>query len=255
MTRVTLILVDGLRPDAITPEHAPILHSLLAGSRRTLEARSVLPSLTLPCHHSILYSLPPQLHGVVENTPPAAPPGRGLFEHLAAHRKACAFLYGWGTLRCLAQPGSLRFEWAYDLAERDLDSDARLLQTAIEVLPAGRFDFSFVYLGTLDTAGHLYTWMSEGYLKQLRKLDALLAPLIEALADHALILLSDHGGHDRLHGTDLPEDMTIPFAIRAPGLDPGLMAGPASLLDLAPTVCGLLGLPPASGWQGRSLLP
>lgn len=58
------------------------------------------------------------------------------------------------------------------------------------------------------------------------------------------------------HSTGLFDELTtVPLIIRAPGLAPRRVDAPVSLVDVAPTVGGLLGLAPAATWQGRDLGP
>ena len=36
--------------------------------------------------------------------------------------------------------------------------------------------------------------------------------MVERLGEeYTVIITADHGGHDRMHGTDMAEDMTIPM--------------------------------------------
>ena len=64
----------------------------------------------------------------------------------------------------------------------------------------------------------------------------------------------DHGGHERTHGTEAPEDMTIPWMLAGPGIRAGhTLQGPVSLLDTAPTLARLLGLSAHPHWEGRSV--
>jgi arylsulfatase A-like enzyme len=95
---------------------------------------------------------------------------------------------------------------------------------------------------------------------ELAALDAALARL--GLADHTIfVFASDHGEafgeHQHWeHRKDLHEEQVrVPWIMRWPGR---LAAGrriesPASLLDLAPTLLGLLDLSPPAAWQGRDL--
>ena len=77
----------------------------------------------------------------------------------------------------------------------------------------------------------------------------------EAYGDtHAILVTADHGGHDRTHGTDLPEDMTIPMFFLGKPFTPGEQLEQVSILDLAPTIADLMGVPAAEEWEGRSLL-
>ncbi|MEZ4556356.1 MAG: sulfatase-like hydrolase/transferase [Caldilineaceae bacterium] len=81
-------------------------------------------------------------------------------------------------------------------------------------------------------------WMSDEYLRQTETVDDAIGAVLAALTDADTVLLhSDHGGHDRTHGTDAPEDMTIPWMIAGPGIRRGhAIQAPVSLLDTAPTL-------------------
>lgn len=52
MTTV-LFMLDGVRPDAIEQAHTPTLHALMQRGAYSMQAQSVMPSITLPCHTSI----------------------------------------------------------------------------------------------------------------------------------------------------------------------------------------------------------
>lgn len=250
---VVLILIDGLRPDAIAPADCPNLKRLIARGAATLQASSVMPSMTLPCHTSIFHSVPPTRHGISSNIwTPMARPLPGLFEHAKAAGKRCAFLYNWEELRDLGRPGSLDFAFFRNSAYQH-DGDDIIAAEAARALPPGGHDFAFVYLGTVDTAGHYYGWMSAGYMAQIATVDRALGAIVAALpADTTYLVQSDHGGHERNHGTDVPEDMTIPWLVAGPGIRAGhTIAAPVSLLDTAPTLARLLGLGPHPEWEGR----
>jgi arylsulfatase A-like enzyme len=81
--------------------------------------------------------------------------------------------------------------------------------------------------------------------------------IVAVVADHGEGLL-DHG--ELNHGTQLYEEQVrVPLLLRWPlGLPSGqVVDGPVSLVDLAPTLLDLAGVPPASKakMQGRSLVP
>ena len=77
------------------------------------------------------------------------------------------------------------------------------------------------------------------------------------------MVVGDHGEslgeHDeKTHGIFVYDaTMRVPLFVRAPGLvAPGTrVTGPAELVDLAPTILDLAGLPPMPAAQGRSLVP
>ena len=65
---------------------------------------------------------------------------------------------------------------------------------------------------------------------------------------------ADHGGHDRTHGTDSPEDMTIPFIIKGKNFKVGEKPENVSIKDIAPTAAKLLDIVPNQAWEGKSLV-
>ena len=66
-TTTVLLLVDGLRPDVLTGCGNPLAQQLIQQSYATLQARTVMPSVTLPCHMSLFHSVVPERHGVLTN--------------------------------------------------------------------------------------------------------------------------------------------------------------------------------------------
>ena len=246
------ILIDGLRPDAIAQTNCPNLRGLMARSAYTLCARSVMPSITLPCHMSIFHSVPPERHGIVSNTwVPMARPLPGLIEVAAVHGIRCAHFYNWEPLRNLNTPETLWMSFFNDTSKL-IDGDAITVEVAAAMIPRLQPQFSFVYLGTVDTMGHVFGWMNDGYFKQIERVDIELGKLLAALpANTNIVLQSDHGGHDRTHGTDMPEDMLIPWMASGPDIKAGIIQSAVSLLDTAPTLARLLGFKPHPQWEGR----
>lgn len=252
---VVLVSIDGVRPDAIDPVRCPNLTALAGRGAASMQARSVMPSITLPCHMSIFHSVPPSRHGITANQYlPLARPLPGLVEVLRAAGKRSAFLYGWEPLRDLCRPEMLAYSYFREPA-RDGSHDAAIGREAVRVLREEHYDFLFVYYGSVDETGHWHGWMSPQYLDQLARVDQLLGELLAALPAAATVLVqSDHGGHDRTHGSDSPADMTIPWLAAGPKIRPAhTIAGPVSLLDTAPTILRLLGLVPPAVWEGRCL--
>ena len=68
-----------------------------------------------------------------------------------------------------------------------------------------------------------------------------------------MLITADHGGHDRIHGTELPEDMTIPFFAMGKDFEAGKELENVSILDYAPTVAKLLGTNADKDWEGKVL--
>lgn len=255
MPPVVFIMLDGVRPDALTTANCPSLNSFRGRGASTMQARSVMPSITLPCHTSIFHSVPPTRHGITSNTfIPMARPLPGLVEVAKASEKRVAFFYNWEPLRDLARPGNVYYSHFKDTSY-DRDGDDHSVTEATRYIQKENPDFAFLYIGTVDTIGHAHGWMSDEYLRQLERVDSLLGGFFDSLpAEYTAIVHSDHGGHDRSHGTDSDEDMTIPWMAAGPSIKKGYtIQSQVSLLDTAPTVATLLDINPHREWEGRSV--
>jgi arylsulfatase A-like enzyme/HEAT repeat protein len=77
--------------------------------------------------------------------------------------------------------------------------------------------------------------------------------IIVVAADHGEEF-DEHGG--RYHGTTLyDEQVRVPLVIYVPGLPPHVVAGPVQLIDIAPTVLGLLDVLAPARMRGTDLGP
>lgn len=254
-TKVILILVDGMRPDAIAASGNAWAPEFLRQCLYTLKARTVMPSVTLPCHMSLFHSVTPERHGITTNHYiPMARPLDGLVERLHAEGKHCAFFYDWEELRDLSRPGNLQMSFcASELYHAD--ADVRVTDAALKYLAEDDPDFAFVYLGQTDSDGHDHGWMGPEYLARVDAAFNLIRRIREGVpADTAILITADHGGHDRDHGHDIPEDMTIPLILSGPMFTPGSLAEGARIIDIAPTIAKLLGVQPAREWEGKPLV-
>ena len=252
--KVMLILVDGMRPDAVV--QFPQAQALMQSSASTLDAQTVFPSVTLPCHVSLFHSVDPARHGTTTNTyMPQVRPIDGLCESLKAAGKRCAFFYNWENLRDLSRPGSLCRSFFVSMGAAGYPESNRLVaENALASLKNDEFDFAFVYLGWVDEAGHDHGWLSEEYMRAMdaswNDIERLVAAAPE---DCVVIVTADHGGHDRPHGTPMPEDMPIPMILHGKPFAAGTTLTDVSIKDIAPTVASLLGSTPAKEWEGKSL--
>ena len=258
MPTTVLVMLDGLRPDALSVTGCPNIQRVRLRGSSTLKASSVMPSVTLPCHFSIFHSVPPSRHGITTNNwQPMARPLPGLIEQAHSAGLKTAFFHNWEPLRNLNSPGSLSFSYFRDNVYTDLEhGDYVIASEAARYIQSDLPDLIFVYFGTIDTVGHYDGWMSDAYLKQVVSVDNALGVLLNSLPeDHTILLQSDHGGHDRTHGTDSPEDMTIPWLVAGPGIRTGYdIQGPVSLLDTAPTLAAVLGIEPHREWEGSCVM-
>ena len=254
--KILLILVDGMRPDAISEMEEVKRFTNI--SSYTLHAETVFPSVTLPCHMSLFHSVSRDRHGITSNLyTPQVRPVPGLCEILKQSQKRSAFFYNWEELRDLARPGSLdisRFyaghTYGYEVANR------KIAEEAVHDLKQDLVDFAFLYFGWSDEAGHNYGWMSNEYLRALQESWKLIENIRNALSDDYLIIVtSDHGGHGRCHGTSCAEDMTIPLFFCGDPFEIGKeLKGNINIKDIAPTIAKIFNVKVPEEWEGNSLI-
>ena len=257
--QIVLFVVDGLRPDALPLAPTPRIDHLIAQGASTMRARCTVPSVTLPCHVSLFLGCGPARHGVVSNTWRAPdPPVPSLLE--VAHRlglRTGAF-YAWEQLRDLAPPGALDVSCFRRLGEPEEERMREIAAAAAAFVAQPGPKLAFVYLEATDQAGHRHGWMSEPYLRAVSACDAAVGLVLDALPQpvgqhgSAVLLTSDHGGHETRHGAELPEDMTIPWIAAAAPLRAGhAIQAPVGIADTAPTMLRLLDTVAPAEWTGR----
>jgi len=256
MEKVILISIDGMRPDGFLACGHPFAQKMMRLGSYTLAGRTVFPSVTLPCHMSLFHSVPPERHGVLTNDyAPMVRPLNGLFEQIRACDGVSAMYYGWEPLRDVARPGSLKYAGYVNAYTSDA-TDAILTDMALERVALSRPDFVFLYMVETDEkGGHDSGWMTETYLRTIAAAIDNVRRVVEAAGDeYTVVVTADHGGHDRSHGTDRPEDMVIPMFFIGGAFEPGRALSGVSILDIAPTVARVMGVRSAPEWEGRALV-
>jgi predicted AlkP superfamily pyrophosphatase or phosphodiesterase len=253
---VVLVSIDGMRPDGLLQADTPRMARLIARGASTMAAQTVMPSVTLPCHTSMLRGVDTPRHGITTNVfQPLARPVPSLIDAAHAAGKRTGFFYNWGELRDLCAPGSLDVGYFCQDCHRP-QGDWTVARAAAQHTSEAPFDFLFLYFGYTDECGHRNDWMSRPYLDAIANADRCLGHVLDAIEaggrEAVVLVLSDHGGHGRSHGTDGPEDMTIPWALSGPGIRSGhTLDTPVRIYDTCPTLAALLGVPPAREWEGR----
>jgi len=253
--KVILISIDGMRPDGVMQCGNPFVEEMMRMGSYTLTAQTVLPSVTLPCHMSMFHSVPPTRHGIGTNTyTPMVRPLNGLFEQIAAAGGVSAMYYGWEPLRDVARPGSLKFAGYLNAYAEDA-TDGKLTDLALDRMEKSRPDFVFLYMVETDEkGGHDNGWMSPAYLGYISAAIDNVKRVYEAFGDeYTVIVTADHGGHERSHGSDMPEDTTIPMFFLGKRFAAGDALDGVSILDLTPTIADILAVNPAPEWEGKSL--
>jgi arylsulfatase A-like enzyme len=255
-TRVLILSIDGLRPDAIELTPMNNLKALMQVGAYSLVAQTIHPSVTLPSHTSMLTGLCPDKHGVDWND---YKPERGyangtdLFDLAHAAGLRTVMVVGKEKLRQITEPEST------DVFEFINDRDVVIAARVAELVPQG-FSLMFVHFPTPDWMGHEYGWLSPEQLSVLFRADEALQTILDALQsagmreDTLIVVTADHGGHGTTHGTRRLEDMTIPWIATGPGVHHVVLSTNVNTTDTAATAAWALGLPLQPQWDGLPLL-
>ena len=251
-TRVLILSIDGLRPDAILAAPMPNLLALMQNSAYTLDAQTVYPSVTLISHASMLGGVCPSKHGITWNDYLPAngyANGTDLFDLAHARGLQTVMHVGKEKLRQITEPSSL------DVFTYVNDRDLVVTQRLLDDFPQD-FRLLFVHFPLVDGMGHVYGWMSPQQLSVAFRADEALGQILAELdarnlrGETLIIVTSDHGGHDTTHGSSRPEDMTIPWIASGPGIQPKVLTTQVNTMDTAATAAFALGFSLPPEWDG-----
>ena len=252
--QVVIVSIDGLRPDAVLKSATGNIQALAARGAYTWEARTIMPSNTLPSHVSMLTAYPPEVHRILWD------------EYLPARgRLTVPTLFtavrGAG-MRSVMVVGKNKFDTFKDTGAVDVylvasGGDDDVAARAAAEAQSG-FNLMFVHLPEVDLSGHAKSWMSPTYLDRVVHADQAVGRLLAALPWWATVILTaDHGGGSRAnnHGSEAACDMTIPWIVSGPGTLRGYRLGTAvHTTDTAATAAWLLGVDLPPGITGEPVI-
>jgi 2,3-bisphosphoglycerate-independent phosphoglycerate mutase len=125
-------------------------------------------------------------------------------------------------------------------------------------IEANRYDFILVNYANPDMVAHTGMW--EAAVRAAEVVDGCLAQLVEATlgAGGALLVTADHGNIEEMRDTaGAPQtkhtSAPVPFVLVAAAWQRRRLHD-GTLADVAPTICGLLGLAPPESMTGLSLI-
>lgn len=258
INHVVIISIDGLRPDAWEAADTPILDGLRAKGAYSPNAKSVLPSETMPNHASMLGGMTPNKHGIIWNLPYADAPrikGPTLFSIAHEAGLRTAMVVGKSKLEYLVVPGSVDEFIGND------SPNTWVMDEAVRVIQAGLPNVLFIHFPDVDRVGHASGWMSPEQLQTVTSVDTLIGNIVNTLQSGGylnstlLIVTADHGGEGTTHEADLPANTTIPWLAVGPGVAKGLtLSSNIIIYDTAATALYALGLTIPETWDGRPVL-
>jgi len=255
---VFIISFDQGNPSLLQQTDLPTFHRLAAEGARTWEAYTIVPSVTLPSHTSMLTGVGVQKHQITWNS---YEPTNGLVKvptifSLAKERglKTAMFI-GKEKFKHLALPGSLD-TMVWPQPDDDANSVASAFAAEVGTLKP---NLVFIHFRDPDTLGHKYGAYAPEKVQALKDCDAALRTIKDAIAaaglldDSVIILTADHGAHNAKdkkgktigsHGDARPEDVLIPWVAWGKGVKKDFtITAPVLQYDTAATALWLLGVP------------
>jgi predicted AlkP superfamily pyrophosphatase or phosphodiesterase len=256
-SRVFIVSFDGGKPAVIADSEMPVLKRLAAEGACTWEAHTVVPSITLLSHASMISGVGPAKHKITWND---WQPEKGLipvptiFSLAHPHGFTTAIFAGKPKFKHLNLPGSLD-EFVLPLPKANAKDVAAAFAARLPLL---NVDLCLIHFADPDSAGHKYGWGSPEQKQAFADSDAALKIVMDALkaagiAENSVVILTaDHGGHDKTHGSDSPEDVNIPWIAWGKGVKKDFkLTQPVSTCDTAATALWLLGLPIPAEFDGK----
>jgi predicted AlkP superfamily pyrophosphatase or phosphodiesterase len=255
---VVLVSFDGGKPSVMQASAMPNLKRLIREGAHSWQAQTIVPPVTLPSHTSMLTGVGPDKHKVLWND---WEPERGMVAMPTIHslatkeRLKSAMFVGKSKFIHLFIPDSM------DVFSYPAYGALQVARTAAEYIQTERPNLVFVHFADSDGTGHQYGWGSEQQKRAFADEDRALGILLDGvrrgglLRDSVFLLSADHGGHEKSHGLDIPDDREIPWIAWGKGIARGkVLSSPISTFDTAATALHLLGTPIPSHFDGKPVL-
>ena len=256
--RVIVVVVDGCRLDRFHEAEKPYIEKMMAGGTAYESVETVYPARTVVCFSSMLTGAAPERHGITSN----------LVLKLGLRVESVFdVLRGAGKKGRLVGIAHLIDAFGSDVAS--VTSVAHNDKIDVNLIAAGKReleehdpDLLVLQLLAVDQNGHVRGTRYPEYVERIEITDNLIEGFMSwceqngYLEDTAVVLMADHGQGIGIgaHGHLSEGERFVPFALWGSGVAAGrTVAEPASVMDLAPTICYLLGVGPPKGSTGRVL--
>ncbi len=258
MGKVIFILSDGLRYDTAVAGMGYLGHLVETKHASLYQVTGELPSISRPMYETTHTGLPSSEHGVVSNSVVRRSTKPNVFQSAVhAGKTTAAAAYWWFSelynrapydrvMDCEVDDESLLIQHGRFYTQDDYP-DVDLFATAAMLVRRFTPDYLLVHPMGMDNAGQIHGSDSPEYRTHAIRQDMWLAPYVtEWLGVGYTVLLSgDHGMNaDGYHGGTTPEMREVPLYLVRPDLPgQGNTQQVISQLQVAPTLCKLLGVP------------
>lgn len=258
MTKVIMVLCDGLRYDTAVEMMGYLEHMVEVNLGSRYQIQGELPSISRPMYETIITGTPVDVHGVTSNfiVRPSSQPGIFTVAHENG-RVTAASAYFWISELyngCPYVPGrdkecndeSLPIQYGRFYTTDNMP-DEETFHTGQLLVSKYKPDFLLIHPMGMDTLGHDHGPESNEYRNNALLIDILLASHVPGwLADgYTVLVTADHGmGSNNSHNGTLPESRLTPLYLLQPGqVDGRVYEGKHSMLAIAPTMLKIMGLP------------
>jgi hypothetical protein len=257
--RAVLVVIDGIRLD-VSKDMENLQSLARRGSSSVVEA--AVPSLSNPNRAVMVTGAWPEVNGVTNNATYQPPPIDSVLS-LAREAELQAAVAGsvfWKRAFGAHLEGhhlELPKEPPHPATVAELVNWQQ--KTCVEIIkfleqyPTGLL---VAEITGADEAGHEFGGTSQAYRDVATAVDGCLADLVTALdnGETTFVVASDHGHIDRRgrggHGGTEEEVLRAPIVLAGKAIVPGV-SWQAEMVDVAPTIAALLGLPFPATNQGR----
>jgi predicted AlkP superfamily pyrophosphatase or phosphodiesterase len=243
---LVFIGLDGWGGVYVPKANMPTVKRMMSEGAWTIDAKSVMPSVSWPNWTSIFCGAPQKqdnandytsIFSVVINNKQTSKPG---------------FFYEWTELQKICPDSAAEKHEIFS----NLESARKVAAFIIEQKPF----FTAVSFDGPDFTGHSIGWGSAEYYAKLTEMDNLIAVIEQAVKDAGIydstvfVLSADHGGALRGHGANTPKHRKIPMVFYGSGIKHGYkISSLVNIYDITPTMAAILGLDIPSEWTGRIL--
>lgn len=255
---VFIISIDGGAPYVMRESEMPVLEGMAENGAAAWDAQTIFPSVTLIAHVSMMTGVDVNKHKVTWN---GHEPDKTLdVTTCFAEAKAkdenihTAFFTGKDKLVLIDLPGSMNYTAEPHYETEDVTA------AAAEYIVANKPNLTFVHFAKTDGLGHKHTWGSDEQKAGFTDVDTGIGKLWKAveeagIADESVfIITADHGGHKNTHGSNKPEDMTIPWVLSGKGVKEGyVIEEDVKVYDSAATALWLLGVDIPESFDGKAI--